>query len=170
MATALGSGGIGTTFVGITTAGDLDQRQLTEIGGTGVFVSAVRDALRRGEIDVAVLEPGDAPQRIWRSSQFQCARTPATCWSGDDSMIYPTAPGSVPELHDVPCKSSTGPPAMSFGSKLCRFETSRPGSSGPRGKVDAVILAAAGCAGSTCARDGVGHRRHAREAAATGST
>ena len=56
-----GGGGIGTTFVGITTAGDLDQRQLTEIGGTGVFVSAVRDALRRGEIDVAVHSLKDLP-------------------------------------------------------------------------------------------------------------
>ena len=54
-------GGIETTFVGVTTAGDLDQRQLTEIGGTGVFVSAVRDALRRGEIDVAVHSLKDLP-------------------------------------------------------------------------------------------------------------
>ncbi len=61
VATALAAAGSDTTFVGITTAGDLDQRQLTEIGGTGVFVSAVRDALRRGEIDVAVHSFKDLP-------------------------------------------------------------------------------------------------------------
>jgi hydroxymethylbilane synthase len=61
VATALARAGVITTFVGITTEGDLDQRQLTEIGGTGVFVSAVRDALRRGEIDVAVHSLKDLP-------------------------------------------------------------------------------------------------------------
>ncbi|HKN42742.1 MAG TPA: hydroxymethylbilane synthase, partial [Propionibacteriaceae bacterium] len=53
VAAALATDGIDSSFVGVTTAGDIDQRHLTEIGGTGVFVSAVRDALRRGEIDVA---------------------------------------------------------------------------------------------------------------------
>jgi hydroxymethylbilane synthase len=61
VATALAAGGIEVSFVGITTAGDLDQRQLTEIGGTGVFVSAVRDALRRDEIDLAVHSLKDLP-------------------------------------------------------------------------------------------------------------
>jgi hydroxymethylbilane synthase len=61
VAAALATGGIDSSFVGITTAGDVDQRQLTEIGGTGVFVSAVRDALRRGEIDVAVHSLKDLP-------------------------------------------------------------------------------------------------------------
>ncbi|MGH3339082.1 MAG: hydroxymethylbilane synthase, partial [Propionibacteriaceae bacterium] len=61
VATALAAGGIEASFVGITTTGDLDQRQLTEIGGTGVFVSAVRDALRRDEIDLAVHSLKDLP-------------------------------------------------------------------------------------------------------------
>src|SRR6187200_929721 len=61
VAAALSTGGIDSSFVGITTAGDVDQRHLTEIGGTGVFVSAVRDALRRGEIDVAVHSLKDLP-------------------------------------------------------------------------------------------------------------
>jgi hydroxymethylbilane synthase len=61
VASALAADGIEVTFVGITTTGDLDQRQLTEIGGTGVFVSAVRDALRRDEIDVAVHSLKDLP-------------------------------------------------------------------------------------------------------------
>ena len=61
VAAALSTSGIDSSFVGITTAGDVDQRHLTEIGGTGVFVSAVRDALRRGEIDVAVHSLKDLP-------------------------------------------------------------------------------------------------------------
>ena len=61
VAAALAAGGIDSSFVGITTTGDLDQRHLTEIGGTGVFVSAVRDALRRDEIDVAVHSLKDLP-------------------------------------------------------------------------------------------------------------
>src|SRR6476620_7106168 len=61
VAAALSTSGIESSFVGITTAGDVDQRHLTEIGGSGVFVSAVRDALRRGEIDVAVHSLKDLP-------------------------------------------------------------------------------------------------------------
>jgi hydroxymethylbilane synthase len=53
--------GFETTVVGITTSGDRDQRHLTEIGGTGVFANAVRDALRAGEIDLAVHSLKDLP-------------------------------------------------------------------------------------------------------------
>jgi hydroxymethylbilane synthase len=61
VAAALAVGGIDSSFVGITTAGDTDQRHLTEIGGRGVFVSAVRDALYTAEIDVAVHSLKDLP-------------------------------------------------------------------------------------------------------------
>jgi hydroxymethylbilane synthase len=61
VAAALAVGGIDSSFVGITTAGDADQRHLTEIGGRGVFVSAVRDALYTAEIDVAVHSLKDLP-------------------------------------------------------------------------------------------------------------
>lgn len=50
-----------TTFVGITTSGDTDRRHLTEIGGTGVFAQAVREALLDGSIDVAVHSLKDLP-------------------------------------------------------------------------------------------------------------
>jgi hydroxymethylbilane synthase len=61
VAAALAVGGIDSSFVGITTAGDTDQRHLAEIGGRGVFVSAVRDALYTAEIDVAVHSLKDLP-------------------------------------------------------------------------------------------------------------
>lgn len=53
--------GLRTQFVGITTTGDVDQRALTQIGGTGVFVGAVREALYDGRIDVAVHSLKDLP-------------------------------------------------------------------------------------------------------------
>ncbi|SDR77612.1 hydroxymethylbilane synthase [Friedmanniella luteola] len=57
----LAARGVPSSFVGVTTRGDVDQRALTEIGGTGVFAGAVRDALRHGEIDVAVHSLKDLP-------------------------------------------------------------------------------------------------------------
>ena len=56
--------GIASTFVGVTTTGDVDLRHLTEIGGTGVFATAVRNALHRGEIDVAVHSLKDLPTAL----------------------------------------------------------------------------------------------------------
>ncbi|WP_375425907.1 hydroxymethylbilane synthase [uncultured Friedmanniella sp.] len=61
VAAMLAARGIATRFVGVTTRGDVDQRLLTEIGGTGIFAGAVREALRRGEIDVAVHSLKDLP-------------------------------------------------------------------------------------------------------------
>jgi hydroxymethylbilane synthase len=57
----LAARGVSSTFVGITTTGDVDFRQLTEIGGTGVFASAVRGALRDGSVDLAVHSLKDLP-------------------------------------------------------------------------------------------------------------
>ncbi|NJQ07007.1 hydroxymethylbilane synthase [Streptomyces lonarensis] len=48
-------------LVEITTYGDVSREHLTQIGGTGVFVSALRDALLAGEIDLAVHSLKDLP-------------------------------------------------------------------------------------------------------------
>jgi hydroxymethylbilane synthase len=48
-------------IVGMTTLGDVSRTQLTQIGGTGVFVSAVREALLAGEVDLAVHSLKDLP-------------------------------------------------------------------------------------------------------------
>ncbi len=58
VATALG---VPTEIVPIVTAGDRSNAALTQIGGTGVFVSALRTALIAGEIDVAVHSFKDLP-------------------------------------------------------------------------------------------------------------
>ncbi len=48
-------------IVGVTTLGDVSRAQLTQIGGTGVFVSALREALVGGEVDLAVHSLKDLP-------------------------------------------------------------------------------------------------------------
>ncbi|MER5565919.1 hydroxymethylbilane synthase [Streptomyces goshikiensis] len=48
-------------LVEITTYGDVSREHLAQIGGTGVFVTALRDALLRGEIDFAVHSLKDLP-------------------------------------------------------------------------------------------------------------
>jgi hydroxymethylbilane synthase len=48
-------------IVPIVTAGDRSSAAMTQIGGTGVFVSALRDALLDGRIDVAVHSYKDLP-------------------------------------------------------------------------------------------------------------
>ena len=48
-------------LVAVTTEGDVSSAPLAAIGGTGVFVSALRDALLRGDVDVAVHSLKDLP-------------------------------------------------------------------------------------------------------------
>ncbi|WLQ42438.1 hydroxymethylbilane synthase [Streptomyces laculatispora] len=48
-------------LVEITTYGDTSKEQLSQIGGTGVFVAALREALLRGEVDFAVHSLKDLP-------------------------------------------------------------------------------------------------------------
>ena len=58
---ALAALGVKAEAVEIVTTGDRSSAALTQIGGTGVFVSALRDALLAGEIDVAVHSYKDLP-------------------------------------------------------------------------------------------------------------
>lgn len=53
--------GVQVELVGITTHGDISREQLTQIGGTGVFVNALRAALAAGEVDLAVHSLKDLP-------------------------------------------------------------------------------------------------------------
>jgi hydroxymethylbilane synthase len=65
------SGGVAATLIAltgrdvelveVTTRGDVDPGAITQIGGTGVFVSALREALLAGEIDLAVHSLKDLP-------------------------------------------------------------------------------------------------------------
>jgi len=65
------SGGVAATLIAehardvqlveVTTYGDVSPAPLEQIGGTGVFVSALREALLRGEVDLAVHSYKDLP-------------------------------------------------------------------------------------------------------------
>ncbi|NUS50081.1 MAG: hydroxymethylbilane synthase, partial [Nocardioidaceae bacterium] len=48
-------------LVEVTTEGDISSAPLASLGGTGVFVSALREALLRGDVDVAVHSLKDLP-------------------------------------------------------------------------------------------------------------
>ncbi|NGO70520.1 hydroxymethylbilane synthase [Streptomyces boncukensis] len=61
-------------LVEITTYGDTSREQLAQIGGTGVFVNALRDALRAGEIDFAVHSLKDLPTT--QPEEFTLAAVP----------------------------------------------------------------------------------------------
>ena len=58
LATALGRE---VVLVEVTTEGDVNRAPLAQLGGTGVFVGALRDALLREEVDVAVHSLKDLP-------------------------------------------------------------------------------------------------------------
>ncbi|HEY5033365.1 MAG TPA: hydroxymethylbilane synthase [Actinomycetes bacterium] len=62
VAAALERRGAGSVaLVEIATLGDVSREPLTQLGGTGVFVSALRDALLAGEVDLAVHSLKDLP-------------------------------------------------------------------------------------------------------------
>jgi len=53
--------GTAVELVGLTTFGDVTRAELAQIGGTGVFVSALRESLLAGDIDLAVHSLKDLP-------------------------------------------------------------------------------------------------------------
>ncbi|WP_067480973.1 hydroxymethylbilane synthase [Actinomadura hibisca] len=53
--------GYAVELVGVTTEGDVSKALLAQIGGTGVFVNALRDRLLAGEVDFAVHSLKDLP-------------------------------------------------------------------------------------------------------------
>ena len=48
-------------IIAVTTLGDVSRAQLTQIGGTGVFAGALREALLGGQVDLAVHSLKDLP-------------------------------------------------------------------------------------------------------------
>ena len=137
-------------FVGITTTGDVDPRALTEIGGTGVFAGAVRDAVRTGAVDVAVHSLKDLPTAP--DDDLEVAAVPAREDTRDvlvGRYGWPTCgtgSGSAPGPRGGRCSCTTTPSGP--GSRIdvvpirgnvdTRLRLVR------EGQVDAVVLAAAG--------------------------
>jgi len=137
-------------IVGVTTFGDVSRAQLTQIGGTGVFVSALRESLLSREVDFAVHSlkdlPTGAPQGI----------TLAAIPPRDDPRDALVARDGA-KLADLPAgaRIGTGSPRRAAQLAVLRGDvTCVPirGNAGTRlakvrdGELDAVVLAYAGLA------------------------
>ena len=137
-------------LVRVTTLGDLSQAQLTQIGGTGVFVSGLRRSLQAGEVDLAVHSLKDLPTR--QPEGIVLAAVPARA----DPRDALAASGGA-KLADLPpgARIGTGSPRRAAQLLMMRPDL-RPvairGNAGTRlarvgsGDLDAVVLAYAGLA------------------------
>jgi hydroxymethylbilane synthase len=137
-------------IVRIVTAGDTSKAQLAQIGGTGVFVSALRDSLKSGEIDFAVHSLKDLP--TWPDEAITLAAVPVR---DDPRDALVTRSGA--KLADLPAgaRIGTGSPRRAAQLLLLRPDVEPVpirGNAGTRlakvddGEVDAVVLAYAGLA------------------------
>jgi hydroxymethylbilane synthase len=135
-------------IVGVTTLGDVSRAQLTQIGGTGVFVSALRECLLAGDIDLAVHSLKDLPTA--GVPGITLAAVPVR----DDPRDALVARDGA-KLADLPAGAliGTGSPRRAAQLRLMRPGV-RPvpvrGNAGTRlakvtsGELDAVVLARAG--------------------------
>ncbi len=137
-------------LVGLTSFGDVSQAHLTQIGGTGVFVSALRKCLLAGDIDLAVHSLKDLPAADLPG--ITLAAVPArddprdTLVGRDGAKLADLPPGAL---------IGTGSPRRAAQLRLMRPDI-RPvpvrGNAGTRlakvssGELDAVVLAHAGLA------------------------
>jgi hydroxymethylbilane synthase len=137
-------------LVGLTSYGDASRAQLTQIGGTGVFVSVLRQALLAGEVDLAVHSLKDLP------TASQPGIVLAAVPTRDDPRDALVARDGA-KLADLPARAriGTGSPRRAAQLRLLRPDI-RPvpvrGNAGTRlakvgsGELDAVVLAYAGLA------------------------
>jgi hydroxymethylbilane synthase len=137
-------------LVGLTTFGDVTKVEVAQIGGTGVFVSALRESLLAGEIDFAVHSLKDLP--VGPVPGIVLAAVPPR----DDPRDALVGRNGA-KLADLPAgaRIGTGSPRRAAQLLLLRPDV-RPvpvrGNAGTRlgkvesGEVDAVLLAFAGLA------------------------
>ena len=137
-------------LVGVTTLGDVSKEQMSQIGGTGVFVSALRESLLRGEVDFAVHSLKDLPTGA--APGITLAATPAR----DDPRDALIAQNGA-KLADLPAGARIGTGSARRAAQLMMLRsdvTCVPirGNAGTRlakvreGELDAVVLAYAGLA------------------------
>jgi hydroxymethylbilane synthase len=137
-------------IVRIVTDGDTSKAQLAQIGGTGVFVSALRDSLKSGQIDFAVHSLKDLP--VGPDDEITLAAVP-TRDDPRDALV--TRSGA--KLADLPAgaRIGTGSPRRAAQLLLLRPDIEPVpirGNAGTRlakvddRQVDAVVLAYAGLA------------------------
>ena len=137
-------------LIGVTTHGDVSKAQLAQIGGTGVFVSALRDRLLGGEVDLAVHSLKDLP-----TGQPEDIILAAVPRRDDPRDALVTREGA--KLADLPAgaRIGTGSPrraAQLLGLRADLRCVPIRGNAGTRlgkvteGELDAVVLAYAGLA------------------------
>ena len=142
--------GAGVELVGLTSFGDITRVNLPDIGGTGVFVSALRESLLGGDIDLAVHSLKDLPTAALPGITLAAVPPrddPRDALIGRDGA----------KLADLPPGAAigTGSPRRAAQLLLLRPDV-RPvpirGNAGTRlakvtsGQVDAVVLAYSGLA------------------------
>jgi hydroxymethylbilane synthase len=137
-------------LVKVTTFGDVSRAVLSQIGGTGVFVSGLRMRLAAGEIDLAVHSLKDLPTAI--DPDIALAAVPAR-----DDPRDALVTTDLTKLADLPrgAQIGTGSPRRAAQLRLLRPDC-RPiavrGNADTRlakvssGKLDAVVLGYAGLA------------------------
>lgn len=142
--------GLATELVHVRTEGDVSQAPLAQIGGTGVFVSALRDALLRGDVDVAVHSLKDLP-----TGEAEGVALAAVPLREDPRDVVVARDGLT--LGELPAGSrvATGSPrrvaqleALGLGIELVGIRGNVDTRIGKvrSGEVDAVVLARAGLA------------------------
>ncbi|PZG22982.1 hydroxymethylbilane synthase [Nonomuraea aridisoli] len=133
-------------LVGITTFGDVTKAHLAQLGGTGVFVSALRDKLIEDEVDFAVHSLKDLPTK--QDPRFTLAALPAR-HDHRDALVGPCKFADLP----AGARVGTGSPR-----RVAMLSALRPdleyvairGNADTRigkvasGELDAVVLASAG--------------------------
>ena len=137
-------------IVGVTTLGDVNRAQLTQIGGTGVFVGALREALLGGEVDLAVHSLKDLP--AGPAPGIVLAAVPPR----DDPRDALIARDGI-KLADLPAGARIGTGSLRRAAQLLALRGDLRcvpirGNAGTRlakvtdGELDAVVLACAGLA------------------------
>lgn len=140
--------GLEVELVLVTTEGDTNRAPLSRIGGTGVFVSALRDALLDGSIDLAVHSLKDLP--VEQPAGLVVAATP----SREDSRdVLVARDGLTLESLPAGARVGTGSPRREAQLRATRPDLDVRELRGnvptriatvTDGELDAVVLAGAG--------------------------
>jgi hydroxymethylbilane synthase len=137
-------------IVGVTTLGDVNRALMSQIGGTGVFVGALREALLTGEVDLAVHSLKDLPAAP--AAGILLAAVPPR----DDPRDALIARDGV-KLADLPAGAQIGTGSLRRAAQLLALRADLRcvpirGNAGTRiakvtdGELDGVVLACAGLA------------------------
>lgn len=142
------SSGRSVELVDVVTEGDTNRGSLRQIGGTGVFASAVRQAVEEGRCDVAIHSAKDLP-----SADYPGLTIAAVPMREDSRDVLVSSEGRC--VSDLPsgAKVGTGSPrravqlqALGLGLEIVdiRGNIDTRLSFVSEGRLDAVVLAAAG--------------------------